>query len=475
MGHLIVCGVNFHFHPLAIREHLVIPDSCLKHGLMALGQFPHLSESVILSTCNRTEVYAVVSDISKGFAEIESFFRSVQQVSDHASLSPNYKLMGDDVALHLMRVASGLDSMVLGEGQIMSQVKFAHQCALEAKTAGAVMDNLFKSALNCGKKIRSQTSLGKRAVSISSAAVEIAKEYFKERNVEFEKLKVTILGAGKMAKICLKHMLGSKKAPKEINVVNRTKRDLQDCFQTSKASLMRATKVNETFTFEERHQAIAQSDLVLVATSAHRHLLTKTETEKAFLGTDSKCLIIDISVPRNVDPELATIDGITLKHTDDLAELVNKNLDERKKVAQEADDIIFNCLDEFTSWQKARSVVPTITELKEKVETIRLAHIQGAGSVEFSALSREEIARMEEISQAIVNQILHIPMVNLKAAASSSDIQALARQAETLRNLFNLDPLSKKCAFSQSQSQSQSQTSENNQISHNQPVHPGKQ
>lgn len=468
MGHLIVCGVNFHFHPLAIREHLVIPDSCLKHGLMALGQFPHLSESVILSTCNRTEVYAVVSDISKGFAEIESFFRSVQQVSDHASLSPNYKLMGDDVALHLMRVASGLDSMVLGEGQIMSQVKFAHQCALEAKTAGVVMDNLFKAALNCGKKVRSQTSLGKRAVSISSAAVEIARDYFKERNVEFEKLKVTILGAGKMAKICLKHMLCSKKAPAEIRVVNRTRRDLEECYQTSKGSDFRLIEVNDTFTFEQRHDAIAQSDLVLVATSAHRHLLTKSETEKTLGQSESKCLIVDISVPRNVDPELATINGITLKHTDDLAELVNKNLDERKKVAQEADDIIFGCLDEFTSWQKARSVVPTITELKEKVETIRLAQLQGAGSVEYKALSREEIARLEEISQAIVNQILHIPMVNLKAAASSSDLQALARQAETLRNLFNLDPLSKKCAFSQSQISQ-------NPISQNQPVHPGKQ
>lgn len=469
MGHLIVCGVNFHFHPLAIREHLVIPDSCLKHGLMALGQFPHLDESVILSTCNRTEVYAVVSDISKGFAEIDSFFRSVQQVTDHASLSPNYKLMGDDVALHLMRVASGLDSMVLGEGQIMSQVKFAHQCALEAKTAGVVMDKLFKSALNCGKKVRSQTSLGKRAVSISSAAVEIARDYFKERNVEFEKLKVTILGAGKMAKICLKHLLSSKKAPKEIRVVNRSKRDLQDCFQTNKSSELQVIEVNETFNFDQRHDAVAQSDLVLVATSAHRHLLKKAEMENALAQSPTKCLVVDISVPRNVDPEIATIDGITLKHTDDLAELVNKNLEERKKVALEADDLIFECLDEFTAWQKARAVVPTITELKERVETIRQAQLQGAGSVEYKALSREEIARMEEISQAIVNQILHLPMVNLKAAASTSDLQALARQAETLRNLFNLDPLSKKCSFSQAQA------SENNKVTQNQPVHPAKQ
>lgn len=427
-----------------------------------------MNESVILSTCNRTEVYAVVSDISKGFAEIESFFRSVQQVTDHASLSPNYKLMGDDVALHLMRVASGLDSMVLGEGQIMSQVKFAHQCALEAKTAGVVMDKLFKSALNCGKKVRSQTSLGKRAVSISSAAVEIARDYFKERNVEFEKLKVTILGAGKMAKICLKHILSSKKAPKVIRVVNRSKRDLQDCFQ-NKSSESKAIEVNDTFNFDQRHEAVAQSDLVLVATSAHRHLLKKAEMEKALAQSQTKCLVVDISVPRNVDPEIATIDGITLKHTDDLAELVNKNLEERKRVALEADDLIFECLDEFTAWQKARAVVPTITELKERVETIRQAQLQGAGSVEYKALSREEIARMEEISQAIVNQILHLPMVNLKAAASTSDLQALARQAETLRNLFNLDPLSKKCSFSQAQ------VSENNQVTQNQPVHPAKQ
>ena len=180
---------------------------------------------------------------------MESFFCPVQQVSDHDDMSPNYKLMGEDVALHLMRVASGLDSMVLGEGQIMSQVKFAHQCALEAKTAGVVMDKLFKQALNCGKKVRSQTSLGKRAVSISSAAVEIAKDYFKEQSVDFENLKVTILGAGKMAKICLKHVLSSKKAPKDIRMVNRTKRDIEDCFQASNRPQSRVIEVNDTFTF----------------------------------------------------------------------------------------------------------------------------------------------------------------------------------------------------------------------------------
>lgn len=447
MGHLVVCGVNFHFHPLAIREHLVIPDSCLKHGLAALNQFPHLSESALLSTCNRTEVYAITSDISKGFAEIESFFRSVQAVTDHDALSPNYKLMGDDVALHLMRVASGLDSMVLGEGQIMSQVKFAHQSALESKTAGPVLDKLFKSALNAGKKVRSQTSLGKRAVSISSAAVEVARDYFKERNIDFESLNVTVLGAGKMGTVCLKHLVNSKKVPKNISVVNRSQKDLDDCLSPAKNQI----KVNQDFSFADRHKAASQSDLVIVATSAHRHLLNKKELEESLKQSqiNGNRLIIDISVPRNVEPSVATISGVTLKHADDLAGLVNKNLEERRKISVEADSIIFDCLDEFVSWQKARAVVPTITDLKEKVETIRQEQLSGckaglgsrSGPEEFKALSREEIERLEEISQAIVNQILHIPMVNLKATACTSDLQSLEKQAAALRNLFNLDPI----------------------------------
>ncbi|MBX9771109.1 MAG: hypothetical protein K2X29_07045, partial [Candidatus Obscuribacterales bacterium] len=176
MNHLVVCGLNYHSSPIAIRERFIIPTSCLKHALHALARMPHIKEAAVVSTCNRTEVYALVSDVQAGLQEIESFFLSTQEVADHGALRPNFKLLREDVVLHLFRVASGLDSMVLGEGQIMAQVKDSHQAALEAGTAGPFLDQLFKTALNCGKRVRTETSMGRRAVSISSAAVELGRE-----------------------------------------------------------------------------------------------------------------------------------------------------------------------------------------------------------------------------------------------------------------------------------------------------------
>ncbi|MBI4533282.1 MAG: glutamyl-tRNA reductase, partial [Candidatus Melainabacteria bacterium] len=175
MSHLVVCGINYHSTPLSIREHFTIPESCLSHALLSLKTLPHIKEASVLSTCNRTEVYAVVSEIQPGLHELESFFLSTQKIADHQLLRPNFKLLRDDAVVHLLRVSSGLDSMILGEGQIMSQVKAAHQAALEAKTAGPILDQVFKLALNCGKRVRSQTSMGRRAVSVSSAAIELAK------------------------------------------------------------------------------------------------------------------------------------------------------------------------------------------------------------------------------------------------------------------------------------------------------------
>ncbi|HEY9715384.1 MAG TPA: glutamyl-tRNA reductase, partial [Chroococcales cyanobacterium] len=161
--HLVVCGLNYHSSPIAIRERFTIPDFCLGHALKALSHLPHVKEAAVLSTCNRTEVYAVVSNVEAGFREIDAFFASVQAVGDHGALKPNFRLLREDVAVHLFRVAAGLDSLVLGEGQIMAQVKNAHQKALEAGTAGPVLDCLFKMALGCGKRVRSETSMGRRA------------------------------------------------------------------------------------------------------------------------------------------------------------------------------------------------------------------------------------------------------------------------------------------------------------------------
>lgn len=429
MDHLIVSGINFHNTPIAVRERLIIPESCLKHALEALKRFPHIKEAAVLSTCNRTEVYAVVSDAAAGLREIDVFFRSVQTITDHGVLKPNFRLLRDDVALHLLRVASGLDSMVLGEGQIMAQVKGAYQEAVEARAIGPVLDSLFKLALTCGKRVRTETSMGRRAVSVSSAAVELAREQLGPlggRNI-------AIIGAGRMAQICVKHLLGDAGAGK-VFLLNRTQDRIEKFLENS---LPNRERVYSDFSFDEKEQLAAVSDLVIVSTSAHSHILKK-EQLAAHRKDDSKPLVvIDISVPRNVEPEVGEIPGVKLFHADDLAAVVSKNLKEREALVADAEKIVFEMLDEFHKWQRTLFVVPTIADLREKIEAIRQEQI--AKTQPFTDLCPETGRKQaEEISRAIVNQILHQPTIQLKA---TRDYEILKQQAEALRTLFSLDPL----------------------------------
>lgn len=434
MNHLVVCGLNYHSAPIAVRERFTIPDSCVKHALEALSRYPHILESAILSTCNRTEVYAVVSDVQAGLKEIENFYQSVQGISDHEKLRPNFKLLREDVTLHLLRVAAGLDSMILGEGQIMSQVKDAHRKGLEAKTIGSTLDQLFKLALNCGKRVRSETTMGRRAVSVSSAAIELARELIDPLDGD-----VTVIGAGGMAQLCVKHLLRSKGYAR-VKVLNRSAKRLE---ALNDVGFKGGERLSTSDQFDSRHRLAVNSCLTLVATSAPSHLLTyeafkQERDEAAAQGTLTDCLIIDISVPRNVDPRIGELSGVTLKHADHLASVVTKNMEEREALVEEAEAIVFESLDEFHTWQRSRIVVPTIAGLREKIEAIRIEEISKGGNSSERANGCRQKEEAESVSRAIVNQILHHPTVQLKA---TKDYQVLKQQAEALRTLFNLDPL----------------------------------
>lgn len=429
MSHLVVCGLNYHSSPIAIRERFTIPQSCLKHALEALKRLPHVTEAVLLSTCNRTEVYAVVSDVQAGWREIDFFFSSTQQIGDHGALKPNFKLLREDVAVHLFRVAAGLDSMVLGEAQIMAQVKEAHQAALEAKTAGPILDHLFMLALNCGKRVRSETEMGRRAVSVSSAALELARSQVGALN----NLNVAVVGAGRMAQICVKLLLSEDGAGK-VNLINRSPERLAEFVKNNLPNLQR---LNTETSFDDRYEAAAKADLVIVSTSAPKTILDMEELNAARQkhGKKPTC-IIDISVPRNVDPAVQEIEDVSLFNSDALANIVTRNLEEREACIAGAEAIVFEGLDAFHGWQRSQLVGPTIAELREKIESIRLEHMVKTSSHKASASHPEEI---EHISRAIVNQILHQPTVQLKA---TTDYEILRQQAEALRTLFSLDPLS---------------------------------
>ncbi|PWT97265.1 MAG: glutamyl-tRNA reductase [Candidatus Melainabacteria bacterium] len=433
MTELVLCGINYHFVPVAIRERFTIPESCLGHALEALKRLPHIKEAAILSTCNRTEVYALVSDIQAGWEEIESFFTSAQTVIDHGALKPNFRLLREDVALHLLRVAAGLDSMVVGEGQILHQVKAAHQAALSSGAAGPMLDSLFKFAISCGKRVRSETSMGRRAVSISSAAVELGRELLGNLSGK----SVLVIGAGKMGQICLKLLLCDNSGG-SVFVANRSQERIDRFLNNNVRNLDRLKVIQD---FGQRHLAATQADLVIVASSAAEHVLNFEALKNARQKQGSKppLKIIDIAVPRNVDPEIAQLEQVNLYNADDLSTIVNRNLAERESLVSEAEKIVFAILKDFQNWQRNLLVVPTIAHLREKIEAIRQAQMEKSCTTGQDTKGPTDKEDLEEISRAIVNQILHHPTKQLKA---TSDYEILRQQAEALRVLFDLDPIS---------------------------------
>ena len=247
-------------------------------------------------------------------------------VSDHGALKPNFRLLRDDVVLHLLRVASGLDSMVLGEGQIMSQVKAAHQTALEKQSTGPVLDMIFKLALTCGKRVRSETSMGKRAVSVP-AAMELARETLGSLKGK----SATVVGLGKMGQICAKHLL-SENGQGPVVLLNRSAARVEGFLQNK---LNNRERIKAGFEFGERAALVAQSDLVIVATASSDFVLTREALSKHRHSQSPKQVIVDISVPRAVNPSIATMEGVQLFVADDLSKIVCRNLAEREALVSE--------------------------------------------------------------------------------------------------------------------------------------------
>jgi len=338
--------------------------------------------------------------------------------------------------------------MVLGEGQIMSQVKSAHQAALRAGSAGSVLDALFKSALTCGKKVRTQTGLSRRAVSISSAAVELTRKLMGG----LESRSVLVVGAGRMGQICVKLLL-SENENCNIYVTNRNQNKIKAMQEANVRNLDRLIIAD----FEERHHIAAKCNAVIVATSAHNFVINKEEMFEAKESLPQELAkkdlhVVDMSVPRNVDPEISLIPNIAVYNCDSLEQIVKDNLAEREALTKDAEIIIFACLREFEHWQHTLFVAPVIAELRGKVEDIRqsyLRHSAGANvSVELSqnqekTSNREQeraSKQLDKVSRVIVNQILHKPTTRLKAVR---DYRSLHQQIEALQSLFDLSPLAK--------------------------------
>jgi glutamyl-tRNA reductase len=416
---VFVVGLNHKTADVDTREKFTFNGSMLEEGLIRFKELPEVQEAMILSTCNRVELYANVRDTAKASESIRTFLSQFHNIN-RGSLD-NALYIYDDInaVRHIFRVASSLDSMVVGEPQILGQLKDAFELALGKKTTGILLNRLMKKAISVAKRVRTETRIAENAVSISFAAVELTRKIF----TDLSKKVSMLLGAGEMAELAARHLIGS--GVKEIIVANRTYE--RGC-ELAKEFNGKPVK------FDEFIQELVRTDIVICSTGASNYVLMKSQMQKAMKERKQKpVFIIDISVPRNIDPEINDLDNVYLYNIDDLQGVVDANMFERQKEAEKAEKIIEGEIETFLKWQLSLDSVPTIIALREKAEEIKKEEIDRLLN-KIPEIGEKEKKVIEYMATAIINKLIHPPTVALKEDSEDKDIIIA-----TIRRLYGID------------------------------------
>jgi glutamyl-tRNA reductase len=421
--HIAVVGLSHKTAPVEVREKLSIQEAKMESVIQELCSYPHIEEVAILSTCNRLEIYVVAKETEQGIRELTQFLAELSQLPLHQLRQHLFILLHQDAVMHLMRVAAGLDSLVLGEGQILAQVKNTHKLGQQHKGIGRLLDRLFKQAMTAGKRVRSETSIGTGAVSISSAAVELAQ--IKVQNLAA--YRVAIVGAGKMSCLLVKHLLA--KGAVNISILNRSSKRAEELANQFPDANLELCPLSDLMT------VLAGSDLVFTSTAATEPLLDRAKLE-ATLEPNRPLMLFDISVPRNVAADVNELENVQAFNVDDLKAVVAQNQESRRKMAMEAEVLLEEEVEAFDVWWRSLDTVTTISCLRNKIETIREQELEKALSRLGSEFAEKHQEIIEALTRGIVNKILHDPMVQLRA---EQDIEARRRAMQSLQMLFNLD------------------------------------
>ncbi len=419
--HIVVVGLSHKTAPVEIREKLAVPESRLGEALLRLCSYPGIKEGMLLSTCNRVEVYAVVEDLEPGYSRIQEFLADAHLSVASEQLTPHlYWQTGDRAISHLFRVACSLDSMVVGESQILGQVKDAFEMALTHKTTGLILNKVVKKAISVAKRVRTDTKIAETAVSVSYAAVELAKKIFSDLRDKT----VLLVGAGEMAKLAARHFIAS--GVRHVRVTTRTPQhavELADRFN------------GIAVPFEQFREEMATADIVLVSTGAAHYLVSSDDVQRAVKQRMNRPMfLIDISVPRNIDPSVRHVDNAFLFDIDDLKFRVEQNRGERLQEAAQAEHMVIEEVGVVRQWLQSLEVTPTIVALKTRVEDIKRTELEKALG-RLAHLPPQERALVEAMASSIVNKLIHNTMVTLKSEVTSADGAAFV---EAARRFFNL-------------------------------------
>ncbi|MBO3460634.1 glutamyl-tRNA reductase [Aetokthonos hydrillicola Thurmond2011] len=420
---IAVVGLSHKTAPVEVREKLSIPEPLTESAIAQLVSYPHITEAAILSTCNRLEIYIVAHETEQGIREVTHFLAEYSKLPISSLRQHLFMLLHQDAVMHLMRVSAGLDSLVLGEGQILSQVKNTHKLGQQYNGIKTILNKLFKQAITAGKRVRTETSIGTGAVSISSAAVELAQ--MKAQNLAA--CRVTILGAGKMSRLLVQHLIS--KGAARIRILNRSMGRAEELARQFPENSIQIHPLSEIMS------VISESDLVFTSTSATEPIIDRAKLE-IILEPTKPLMLFDISVPRNVHSDVNELSNVQAFNVDDLKAVVAQNHESRRKMAQEAQALLEEEVSSFDIWWRSLETVSTISCLRNKMETIREQELEKALSRLGSEFGDKHQEVIEALTKGIVNKILHEPMVQLR---SQQDLETRRSCMETLQTLFNLD------------------------------------
>jgi glutamyl-tRNA reductase len=416
---LFAVGISHRTAPVELREAVDFARKGIDTALAALTARGVGEEAVVLSTCNRAEIYAVGD--ADAVDAINRFFSEYHGI-DAAALSEHlYCHRGSDAARHLFRVAAGLDSLVVGEPQILGQVKAAYTTSSDMQRTGTVTHRLFHSAFAVGKRVRTETGLAEGAVSVSYAAIELAKKIFGELSGR----SVLILGAGEMAELTGVHLRAQQ--VKHITIASRT---------LASAEALARQLTGEAIPWQQLPRALAAADIVVTATGATDPVLTKSIVDEAMRHRRHRPLfVIDIALPRDVEPAVGDLEQVFLYHMDDLQSIVSENLARRGSELASAEAIVDQEVSRFVAWLQSREVIPTVVALRRRFEEIRQSELRRL-EPKLAGLPPDARARVDEITRLMFEKLLLTPTENLKGTSEDSNAAAYA---EALHRLFALD------------------------------------
>lgn len=418
---IFVVGLSHKTAPVAIRETVAFAPERIGEALGQLKGIPCIAEVVVVSTCNRVEIYAAADRAEEGIEAVTLFIAhyhglDVEQLGKHL-----YVHQGDDAMRHMFRVAASLDSMVVGEPQILGQIKDAYGYAVEYGSVGLILNRFLHKAFSVAKRVRTETNIAGNAVSVSFAAVELARKIFDT----IEGKTVMLLGAGEMCELAARHFVNN--GVKEVLVANRT---------FSRAQTLAQEFSGRAVLFENFSDHLHQVDIVLSSTGATSFIIHPEQVQRALRQRKQKPMFfIDIAVPRDIDPRVNNVGNVYLYDVDDLQGIVKANMSERQKEALAAEEIINEELLQFKGWMGSLEVVPTIVALRQKMERLRQREVEKTLS-QIKNLDEQGRRAVEAMSQALINKILHQPTAGLKRAQKGSEAQPYV---DVLQELFELE------------------------------------